>query len=456
MKRRRKKKLSENSITQRHLREKRKARFKRRVLGFFKFCVLCIVLVCAGLVLREAYIWGRGVFDRYYAIYQDYEVRRSEQRAEQDERFDGYTNVLLLGLDEGTLVQDEKAVAAHAAWVQNKESILQAKAQWQKEQEALREQRAQERAQQTAEREKLVAEREQIIRELDAAVERGELKAEEAKAQRPAEIPPLAPEPEEEKGPDFTVPEEPKIPMIRIGQEADTVMVLSLNNATGELRVITVPRGMLVSVPELKMTGVHLNSVFAQGGSTWTVRAVSQSLGISLHHYVEVDTDLLAKLIDTLGGMDIYVEMNMFYEDPESGLKIDIPQGLRHMDGNTVQKYLRYRGGELGEVGRLQRQQRFVRALFDAVMQPANVTKLPELTELLQKKLSTSAEIWDSAHLIKVLHSIKGSPQTFMLPGSFVKGDEAGWQLNQAEYDTRLKELFPELENKEDKEKKNK
>ena len=445
---RKRKRRPEESETRKRIRQKKKARFKRRCLDFVKLCVMLVVLAGVGWCLREAYGYGRGIFDHYYAIYQDYEARRQEQRKEIDERFDGYTNVLVLGLDEGTLVPDERAVAAHQAWSEQKQATLAAQAAWEKEQAVLREERAKERAAREAERQKLLEQREREIAEIAAAKERGELTEEEAKARQPEPVPELAPEAPEEPSPDFSVPAEPAIPNVRIGQHADTVMIYSLNNATGELRVISVPRGSLVDVPELKAKGVKLNTVFAEGGSTLMVKTLSRELGISLHHYVELDTELLAELIDSLGGIDIYVETDMYYEDPESGLKINIPQGFRHMDGDTVQKYLRYRSGELGDVGRLQRQQRFVRSAFAALLKPGNVTKLPQLTELLQRKLDTSAEIWDSVQLLKALQRIKGEPQTIMLQGMAVKGDESAWLPDKKAVQEKMQELFPELNSK--------
>jgi len=443
-----------DSITRRHVAEKRRKRFKRRCLAFFKLCLLCVLLVGLGFVLKEAYVRGRAVFDRYQAIYQDYEARKQERKAELDERLDGYTNILVLGLDEGILVPDEKAVAAHQAWAEQKANTLAAKEKWEQEQAALQAERTQDRARREAERQQLIAERERLAKEaaeamLVAAQERGET-VDESKLPKPEPVPELEPEPAAEPSPDFTISTEPAIPNIRIGQHADTVMIVSLNNATGEVRVISVPRGTLVDVPELKAKGVKLNKVFAEGGSTLMVRTISRLLGISLHHYVELDTEFLAELIDTLGGIDIYVETDMYYEDPEAGLKINLMQGYRHMDGDTVQKYLRYRSGELGDIGRLQRQQRFTRAAFEALLQPANVTKLPQLSQLLQNKLSTSAEIWDSAHLLKLLHSIKGVPQTIMLPGKSVKGDDSSWQLDMPAVDMKIKELFPELNNNQE------
>ncbi len=175
------------------------------------------------------------------------------------------------------------------------------------------------------------------------------------------------------------------------------------------------------------------------------VKQVSRLLGVSIHQYVTIDMATFAELIDLLGGIDIYVEENMNYEDPESGLSIHLEQGYQHLDGETAQKYLRYRNNELGEVGRVQRQQKFTKALYETVLQLGTVPKLPAIADVIRERVETSAEVFDSAHLANVLRNLSSeTPAAMMLPGDYAQGNENLWIPNQAEIDERIRELFPE------------
>ena len=202
------------------------------------------------------------------------------------------------------------------------------------------------------------------------------------------------------------------------GKHADTILLLSMENATGSLRAVTVPPNMIVSLPqgggELRAT-----DLYAHGGAPTMVQTLSALLGVSIHQYVTLDTQALAELVDVLGGVDLYVEDEMNYDDPEAGLSIRIPKGFQHMDGDTAQKYLRYRSSELGEVGRLHRQQRFAKALYEKFLQVDTIPKLPDVADIFKYRMTTSAEIFDSARLAKVLKNLGSAPpKTLILPTS--------------------------------------
>ena len=133
----------------------------------------------------------------------------------------------------------------------------------------------------------------------------------------------------------------------------------------------------------------------------------------------------------------------MNYDDPEAGLSIHIPKGFQHMDGDTAQKYLRYRSSELGEVGRLHRQQRFAKALYEKFLQVDTIPKLPDVADIFKYRMTTSAEIFDSARLAKVLKNLSSEPpKTLILP---VSQRDGYWLPDYAAIRQKIEELFPEL-----------
>lgn len=222
-------------------------------------------------------------------------------------------------------------------------------------------------------------------------------------------------------------------------QEADTILVLSFSNDTGNSRIIGIPRDTWVTS---RSYSGKLGSLYSWGGVTTLVREVSRLLSISIHQYIIIDMATFAELIDILGGLDIYVEENMDYDDEYSGLSIHIPQGYQHLSGEDIQKYLRYKGEKLGDVGRVQRQQKFIKALYAKVLQLDTIPKLPAIADIFRNRMETSAEIFDSAHLANVLRKMSSDPPTtLMLPGS--ENVDGAWVPNVAELEARMSELFP-------------
>ncbi len=222
-------------------------------------------------------------------------------------------------------------------------------------------------------------------------------------------------------------------------QNADTILVLSFSNDTGKSRLISIPRDTWV---EAESAEGRIGSFYAWGGASLMVRHVAALLGISIHQYIVIDMNTFADLIDVLGGVDIYVEEDMDYEDPEAGLEIHLGKGYQHLDGYEAQKYLRFRGENLGDVGRVQRQQKFIRSLYAKVLQLETIPKLPAIAEIFQNRMETSAEIFDSAHLANVLRKMSSDlPTTTMLPGT--ENEEGAFIPDIEEVDAMISELFP-------------
>lgn len=319
------------NVTQDNIKQKRKALGKRRKIKAFRLVFMCVILalLCSALLFVgiSVYNVGSRIYSEFDSMYQGYNERKNARIGVTDPKFDGYTNILILGIDDG---------------------------------------------------------------------EQGE-------------------------------------------PSADTILVLSFSNDTGKSRLISIPRNTWVNT---NSSQGYLGNFYSWGGANFVVRQVSALLGISIHQYVVIGMNTFAELVDVLGGVDIYVEEDMNYEDPESGLEIHLGQGYQHLNGEDSQKYLRFLGEKLGDVGRVQRQQKFMKALYAKVLQLDTIPKLPAIADIFRNKMETSAEIFDSAHLANVLRQMSSEPPTtVMLPG--YESAEGSWIPNVAEVEARISELFP-------------
>lgn len=188
---------------------------------------------------------------------------------------------------------------------------------------------------------------------------------------------------------------------------SDTLMIATLDPKKHQAALLSIPRDTRVKI---KGNGFDkINAAYAYGGYKLTQDTVENFLGTPMDHYVLINIQAFQRIIDAIGGVDIDVEKRMFYEDPwddDGGLVIDLYPGEQHMDGKKAIQYVRYRDGE-GDIGRIGRQQKFMKAVLAKMITPEMVLRLPKLVDEISSALKTDmsvTELLDFAKLMKSVH----------------------------------------------------
>ena len=204
---------------------------------------------------------------------------------------------------------------------------------------------------------------------------------------------------------------------------SDTLMVLTLEKDSASL--LTIPRDTRVKIHGRGYD--KINAAYAYGGEKLAQKTVEDFLGVEIDHYVTINKARFAEVIDALGGVDVYVERDMKYEDPwdDDGLYIDIKKGNQHLDGQTAIEFVRYRDAE-GDAGRVRRQQVFMRACAEKLSDPSMLIKIPEFLKVAVKAIDTdlsSGEMLAAAGSLKSAE-VSGKIKTGVVPGwwQFVGG----------------------------------
>ncbi|WP_278725637.1 LCP family protein [Acidaminococcus intestini] len=159
-------------------------------------------------------------------------------------------------------------------------------------------------------------------------------------------------------------------------KRTDSMMVVSFDPENKQIAIVGLPRDTRVTIPGRRGHD-KINAAYAYGGTKRAVRTVEQLLQIPINYYMVVDWQGFIKVIDMLGGVDLYVDNNMDYEDPYANLKIHLKKGYQHLDGEKAGQYVRFRHDELGDIGRVERQQKFMKALAGQFFTFTNMLKLP-------------------------------------------------------------------------------
>ena len=199
---------------------------------------------------------------------------------------------------------------------------------------------------------------------------------------------------------------------------SDTMMVTAVDTDKGKAALMSVPRDTRVPIEGHGYE--KINHAYAYGGQELTQKSVESLLGVKIDHYVLINTTAFERIIDALGGVDIDVEKRMHYEDPwddNGGLVIDLYPGEQHMDGKKAIQYVRYRDGE-GDIGRIGRQQKFVKACLEKMISPQMLPRLPKLIEEINSAVTTDMSLTELLQFAKLMKSVHDNGLTAqMVPG---------------------------------------
>jgi LCP family protein required for cell wall assembly len=197
---------------------------------------------------------------------------------------------------------------------------------------------------------------------------------------------------------------------------ADTILFTTLDLDNKIVQVLSIPRDTRVQIPGRGWD--KINHAYPYGGIELLNRTLINYLGMPIHYYIELDYSSFPKIVDLLGGVDIYVEKRLKYVDKAGGLYIDISQGSQHMDGETALKFVRFRHDALGDIGRIKRQQQFMKALLQKIANQAVSTKMPTLLKEILQAVQTDLPAEEALKLAMYFRDIP--PQNirfFTLPG---------------------------------------
>ncbi len=205
---------------------------------------------------------------------------------------------------------------------------------------------------------------------------------------------------------------------------SDTMLLVRLLPQTHQINVLSIPRDTLIDLPGVGID--KINDANFRGGAALATQSVSHLMGnVSIDRYIRLDTQGLIQLVDTLGGVSVDIPKAMDYTDNTQHLKIHFTPGPQHLTGQQLQEYVRFRHDELGDIGRVQRQQVVLRTLSDALLKPETLPKLPQLMRVLQNNIDTDLSVQEMLSITQLFAATHAKQISFvMLPGRFSRPDE--------------------------------
>ncbi|MEH7108320.1 MULTISPECIES: LCP family protein [Bacillaceae] len=193
---------------------------------------------------------------------------------------------------------------------------------------------------------------------------------------------------------------------------ADTIMIAHYNEDKGTFKLTSIMRDCYVLIPGY---GKHkINSAFARGGPELMRQTIKRNFDIDLQYYAIVDFQGFVQLIDEAfpNGVEIDVEkkMSAYVETP-------LEPGLQRLNGKQMLSYVRFRHDAIGDFGRVQRQQKAVKAIGDQLGAFTTIAKLPKLIGVVSPYVNTNMKTSDILFMGKDFFSDKrGNVETLRIP----------------------------------------
>jgi anionic cell wall polymer biosynthesis LytR-Cps2A-Psr (LCP) family protein len=142
-----------------------------------------------------------------------------------------------------------------------------------------------------------------------------------------------------------------------------------------------------------------------------------------------VNLSAIRRMADALGGIEVDVPKRMAYTDNSQGLYIDLQPGLQTLKGRDLEGFLRFRHDEMGDIGRLERQQLALQALFRKLTRPEQLVRLPVLLAAAGKDLKTDLGPMELGGLITAMGTTQ--LETKRLGGRpFYRNDISYWEAD--------------------------
>ncbi len=198
----------------------------------------------------------------------------------------------------------------------------------------------------------------------------------------------------------------------------------------GRVNLLSIPRDSWVNLP--KTGWGKINGANRSGGPERLMRAVQDLTGLPVDGYALLNLNAVPALVDAAGGVTVDVGQVMKYDDNAGNLHIDLKPGRQRLNGEQMVGFLRFRHDNLGDIGRIARQQQFVGALGAQVRNPLNVWRLPLMVAAIDRNMKSNLTRSQVAALMGAgLSGVK--IKTHQVPGNFgYRGAASVWEVDRA------------------------
>ena len=209
----------------------------------------------------------------------------------------------------------------------------------------------------------------------------------------------------------------------------DTIMVMKYSPKLQQAQLLSIPRDTFVGKSEASASAYDKINARYQTSPQNTINLVNDLTGLNIKYYVTVDTKALRDLVDTIGGVQFNVPIDMDYDDEGQHLAIHLKAGDQLLNGEQAEGVVRFRhnndyssySDEYGDndIGRMRTQREFIKCVLQQTMKASNILKVNELINIAKEEVETNIP-WDviKSYIPALMQFDAENIRAEMLPGT--------------------------------------
>lgn len=177
-----------------------------------------------------------------------------------------------------------------------------------------------------------------------------------------------------------------------VKSRTDSMILVSWNRDTNDIKMVSFMRDIYVNIPGYQ--SYKLNTAYYLDGVQLLKDTLKNTFDVEINHYALIDFKSFEKLVDIVApnGVKVYVDHDM-----SENIGVSLKKGEQRLDGKELLGFARFRHDNLGDFGRVDRQQKALEALKKEALSPKNYKNYPKLigaiTGYVQSDMTNKEEL---------------------------------------------------------------
>lgn len=217
---------------------------------------------------------------------------------------------------------------------------------------------------------------------------------------------------------------------------SDALMILSVDPKEEKMQLISIPRDTRTEIIG-KGVDDKINHAYAFGGTDMAVATVENFLDIELDYYVSVNMEGFKQLVDQLGSITVYNDLEW------SDSKYDFGFGPIEMDGDKTMGFVRMRKQDAaGDFGRTKRQRQVVQGIINQGASIASVPKINSMIDILGNNMATNLDFDDMKKLLAGYRHVTNNFEDYQVKGEGTSIDRIYYLVVNEEERKKVREMI--------------
>ncbi|GFZ31145.1 transcriptional regulator [Clostridium zeae] len=176
-------------------------------------------------------------------------------------------------------------------------------------------------------------------------------------------------------------------------KRTDTIMLVHLVPKEKKAYIVSIPRDMMIKI---KNSSQKINAAFSIGGDSAIKQAVEDIMDVPVDYLVKLNYEGFRSFVDAIGGVEMTIDRNMYYDDAAQNLHINFKKGETVLlNGKKAEEFFRWRknndgtGLVNGDLDRIDNQHKFIEKVVEKCTSVAIIPKLGKILDVLPQYIET-------------------------------------------------------------------